>query len=196
MVLVKNAGLVDFTGRKWTDKLYIWHTGRGTRQLRAGPHARPRDTTLPAGILEGSRSARPRRSTRWTPSPSCTRPWPACCPRTSCARWTAALAACTSAAASGPSGRRAYVCPQRRLCKLLLYPGEEHDLQASARLVPWEPPPRNIRRSEGLFELPPDFVPLNRQAYNRRFGALLSPQQQAQLQRLPASVSILQAGRA
>ena len=27
VVLVKNASQVNFTGKKWTDKRYIWHTG-------------------------------------------------------------------------------------------------------------------------------------------------------------------------
>ena len=79
---------------------------------------------------------------------------------------------------------------QARMCKLLLYPGEEHDLPRGSQLVPWQPPPRSLRRSEGVFELPPGFAPLSTQAYTKRFGHLLPGPQQAQLQRLPQTVSI------
>ena len=83
---------------------------------------------------------------------------------------------------------------QSRMCKLVLYPGEEHevpDFTPSGGLIPWEMPPRKLQRQEGPFELPADFLPLNRPAYKRRFGHMLPQQQLQQLQLLPpASVSI------
>ena len=74
---------------------------------------------------------------------------------------------------------------QNRMCKLLLYPDEQHELDA-ASLVPWEMPPRKLRRKEGLFELPEGFVPMNKAAYSKRFGHMLPRQQIQHMQQQPA----------
>ena len=78
------------------------------------------------------------------------------------------------------------------MAKLLLFPGQELDLPDTVQLVPWQAPPRKIRRSEGLFELPPDFEPLNVKGYAQRFGHLLPSHQRAQMQRLALSACIPQ----
>ena len=80
---------------------------------------------------------------------------------------------------------------QGRMCKLLLYPGEDHEVPRGVQLVPWDPPTRKLVRSEPAFELPPDFVPLNLDAYSKRFGHLLP---QPHLQRLRALQTELSAG--
>ena len=48
VVVVKNAALASFTGRKWDDKLYRWHSGfPGGLKERAAGDERARDPTAP-----------------------------------------------------------------------------------------------------------------------------------------------------
>lgn len=54
VVVVVNAKDIDFTGRKWDDKLYRWHTGYpgGLRERTAKEqHARKPDAVLRAAVM-------------------------------------------------------------------------------------------------------------------------------------------------
>ena len=88
-----------------------------------------------------------------------------------------------------PSQYDWYVVVQNRMCKLLLYPGEQHEVQ-ELDLIPWEMPPRKLYRKEGVFELPEGFLPMNAAAYSKRFGHMLpKPQLQGLQQRIaPGSI--------
>lgn len=57
--------------------------------------------------------------------------------------------------------------------KLRIYDDDEHPFKNDPRVVKFEPPPRNLRIKEPLFELPDGFQPMNREAYRKRFGHLL-----------------------
>ena len=68
---------------------------------------------------------------------------------------------------------------QARALKLRIYDDEEHPFKNDPRVVRFEMPPRKIRTTEALFELPDGFQPMNPDAYRRRFGHLL-PESAAQ----------------
>jgi hypothetical protein len=59
---------------------------------------------------------------------------------------------------------------QAQARKLRIYAGEAHDFEGDARLAPFEMPPRNLRRKGQLLVLPDGFVPLNPEAYRKRYG--------------------------
>lgn len=56
---------------------------------------------------------------------------------------------------------------ERRMRKLLLYPGEQDELDES-RLVPWEMPERRLKREEYVPVLPDGYVPLDPEGYQER----------------------------
>lgn len=62
---------------------------------------------------------------------------------------------------------------QARALKLRIYPDAEHPFGDDPRLVKLEPPPRQLRVTEPLLELPEGFEPLNQAAYRKRFGHML-----------------------
>jgi large subunit ribosomal protein L13 len=52
-------------------------------------------------------------------------------------------------------------CPQARDRKLRIFPDADHPFKDHPRLVPWDPPPRALRRKRPLWELPEGYVPFN-----------------------------------
>lgn len=64
--------------------------------------------------------------------------------------------------------------------KLRIFPGERHDFEGHAALLPFTMPPRKLRVKGKLFELPAGFEPFNPQAYYKRFGHRLGGEQQQQ----------------
>lgn len=62
-----------------------------------------------------------------------------------------------------------------------IYPDDQHPFKADPHLSGFEVPRRRLRVREPLFALPEGFEPLNDAAYRRRFGHMLSDEDDSNL---------------
>jgi ribosomal protein L13 len=176
--IVVNAAHANFTGNKWDDKMYRWHTGARGRAACSGPLLATRCAAPPAAARRaGQRPPAPARAHLPHPPPH---PTPAGMPggvKTISARrlWEKDPAEILRKAVKGMLPKNRLL--EQRMLKLRVFPLEQHAFEQFP-LEPWSMPPRTLRNKKLDWALPAGFVPMNEAAYQRRLRAsrLRSPE--------------------
>jgi large subunit ribosomal protein L13 len=160
--IVINAAHANFTGNKWDDKMYRWHTGAaGAAHAQAWAAGRP--------LAGGGRDEGRRRTGCIAPCPPPSAGMPGGARTISARRlWEKDPAEIIRKAVQGMLPKNRLLV--QRMLKLRVFPLEQHAFEQFP-LEPWTMPPRTLRNKKLDWALPPGFLPMNDAAYQRRLRA-------------------------